>query len=425
MCSKSLVSIVYVVWAVLRRGFYPANKARVRAALASAGSYGKQRVLFGAIVLVVIGSTPSRAAAPYRPKVEPVVVNNGSRYNVSPEYNLEEAYAGNKGLLLTVAVETVGRNNLRILSCKTDEDDRRAIEIEDQGSPGTPQSAGGVEQLRYTYRVKIHEDSDPRSYQITLELKSPDGRTVKRTFPLNVGVLDKSMLAVVGDGAADLKVITGQENPLSVMLHNDFHDYSVNIHRVRISSDPAGIVESRELLFDPAIVVGHSQEPYEIPLRVAGMSLVNVILGYNDPKLVVKFSYDDGNSRSCDYVYQKKLKISPSAPSLFFFIFLGVALGVALMIDLRRLQQAGLISATQKVRSMVVTAAVGVIVSLIAIVGDAEIVWFKLHGSYEKPILLLVIALASTFWGRPILYSFLKLPAGTAEAALKIKDPDK
>jgi Kef-type K+ transport system membrane component KefB len=148
----------------------------------------------------------------------------------------------------------------------------------------------------------------------------------------------------------------------------------------------------------------------EVPFKVADMSYKNLLSGFGDPNyLIMTITYDDSNDRVISYLAPKvKIKVRPSGRVLFVSMLIGVVVGTVLKFVLQRLQRKGIISRREAVWFAGSTVFIGLVVSIIALVGKVKIVFFETTGSYDVPSVIFVVGVVAAVLGAQLLTTWFK-----------------
>jgi uncharacterized membrane protein YedE/YeeE len=148
-----------------------------------------------------------------------------------------------------------------------------------------------------------------------------------------------------------------------------------------------------------------------VHFKVADMTYKNLLSGFGESaNLILSFTYDDSNDRVITDLKQKvKIKVRPSGRVLFFSMVIGVIVGTVLKYVLQHLQQKGIIDHKQAVWYASTTIFIGLVVSVIALVGKVKIVFFETTGSYDVPAVIFVIGLIAAVLGAQLLSSWFKM----------------
>jgi hypothetical protein len=270
---------------------------------------------------------------------------------------------------------------------------------------------------------------EPKESNVELRFEPPDVEQLRRTdpqysdilvsFPLFAGVLENGLLTV--KEPAKIKPVactSGHLQSMTLMVHNGFHDYTVNLQKVIVtanppsllanvvSSSPRGKVERDTITFETPVSIQPSQdENVTVDLKMAGMSPGNYLSGFDeDSQFEFRFVYDDGHGRTIsNYTYPRSLRVQPSLLVLGVAVFLGIAVGLFLMSVWKILRFEG--TGMRKGLAVATTVVIALIVSILALQGELNISFeaFKIRASYDKPLMLFVLSLFATVTGTPLL----------------------
>jgi hypothetical protein len=356
------------------------------------------------------------------------VVNE--HYLIEAEYNKEQAFAGNKNLKLKVIMKTalnaiVPRNKVIKLAKHEPPEDSNIDVLWESSETGIRDN---YNQEVNTFLVKIPEGTEPKTYKIRLKFQNEaDRSTVNRDVELFVGERTKSKLRIVG--AENEPFIAGSTSVYNLELHNEYLDYTVNVHKVRIIPVPAGLVESVDLAplgevkpeidartqtisFKPFLSIKPGRkETIPLELGLGSMSITNWIAGFGDgSKLKFAVEYDDSNERTITPQTQESpLKIRPGDGSLLGAMFFGVLIGTGLKFYLEYLRQKGVINRKGVAMFVGITILVGIVITIIAWAGQIQIIAFKdINLSYDRPAVIFIIGLIGALGGVHYLNNWAK-----------------
>ncbi len=406
----------------------------------------RARLIAFIFVGLAIGLTPgARAQAPLSADgddssttIKSTVQRAGSRYTVYIDYDYARALAGTDNLQITVTVETIGRQNLKLIRC--DECTTESAPFSEVKGPWLfdtmPPSEVSPWKLVYRFGVGIKPDIEPRAYPVHLRFEPPPPQNATEeagdvivNFPLYVGSRSRGRLVVLEEGTTQpLESTSGERQRIPLKLHNSFRDYDVNVQKLTVSSNlvagiagvsPEGEVKSSStVVFNPPLTIKTEQtETIELDLNMAGMSSGNLISGFGDgSKVTFAFTYDDGKQRTISsYAYDRTLHLRPSLLVLLISIALGISVGVFLMMVWKLLKLEG--DAKRRRMAVVSTVIIGLIVSILALSGELNISAFGQRASYDKPIMLCFLSLFATVSGTPLLKKFFGLDKPAADGA--------
>lgn len=356
------------------------------------------------------------------------VVNE--HYLIEADYDKEQAFAGNKNLRLKVTMKTaanavVPRDRV-IKLAKHDPPEDSNIEVRWDNSERTLRD--NYNQEVNTFVVKIPEGTEPKTYKIRLKFQNEADQTaVNRDVDLFVGERTKSKLRIVS--TENEPFIAGSRSVYNVELHNDYLDYTVNVHKIRIIPVPAKLITSVDLAplgeveaeidprtqtisFKPFLSIKPGRkETIPLELQIGSMSVTNWIAGFGDgSKLKFDVEYDDSNERTITPSTQESaLKIRPGDGSLLGAMFFGVLIGTGLKFYLEYLRQKGVIDRKGVAVFVGITILVGIVITIIAWAGQIQIIAFKdINLSYDRPVVIFVIGLIGALGGVHYLNNWAK-----------------
>jgi len=386
------------------------------------------------VAAVVLLSTAVGGYAQDSPTITTIkntVSRYGQSYTVNIEYDYLKAIAGSDFLEINISIETLGKN-LRLINCERC-DPNSSVFSHMSGptvmDPGEPSATDGISRARYRFVAGIKKDIKPKEYNIDLRFEPPEVAKWRRTdpqysdifvgFPLYVGVLQNGLLSIVESRPKPESCFSGQLHPVTLVLHNDFPSYTINVQKLIVTASPTdllegvvspaisnGRVEGSTIVFEPPVSIAPSQdESLRFNVQMAGMSPGNYLLGF-DPESQLNFSfvYDDGKGRRIsDYTYTRGLRVQPRLLVLGVAVLLGISVGVFLMFVWKMLVLEG--TGLRKGMAVATTVVIALVVSILAMQGELNISFeaFKLRASYDKPLMLFVFSLFATVLGTPIL----------------------
>jgi hypothetical protein len=368
-------------------------------------------VLFALMSLLAISQTTMA----YKPDIYPVEEAFG-RFIIEAEYDRGQAYVGNDNLRLVVTITTTGNTNLILDKCESPDESKIKIELLNPNAHGLKD--GAVLKTTYLFRVDIRAESEgkegahPRIYPLQLSLHYPtDPTIIKRPFGLNVGVRNNGLVKALSEDTDSPEFLTGKPGMYTVELVNNFPNYPVNIRQIEIKSDPPGLIEKNTIPMDLRIEP-LQRRSFDVPFNVKSMSYKNLLTGFGEATyLTLVISYDDSNDRVITDLTQKvRIKVRPSGRVLFISMLIGVIVGTVLKWVLQHLQQRGIISKKDAIWYASTTVFIGLVVSVIALVGKVKVVFFDATGSYDIPAVIFVIGLIAAVLGSQLLSTWFRTP---------------
>lgn len=383
-------------------------------------------------LLGVLGLTPGIVAA----QILPVEAIN-DHYLIETNYDKAQAYTGNT-LSLKIALKSAENRPvpsdkvLKLARCDAPDESPIEAELAENHESTTRDS---YNQEIYTCQIKIPEDTEPRAYRVKLrfqyeadsQLKPPRLTTVDREVGLFVGERTNKRLVITGGDSVTLE--EGSSVIYNLSLQNNYRDYDINIHKIRITAEPGGFIKSIKLdpigdvkpkidsrtntiSFEPFLRIRHdSKEPLPLELEVGSMSMITWIKGLGEgSKLVFDFEYDDGHERILSLPSQEaNVKIRPSDYSLLAAMFMGVIIGTGLKFYLEYLRQKGVINRRGVAVFVSITILVGIVITVIAWGGEIQIIAFKeLKFTYDRPVVIFIIGLIGALGGVHYLNNWAK-----------------
>jgi hypothetical protein len=374
-------------------------------------------------LIVWLGLTPGIVAAQTLEAIN-------EHYLIEARYDKGQAYAGNnlplKITLKTPSDQVVPKNKVLKLA-RYEAPEESNIEIRLVGSPER-NTRDSYNQEINTFQVRIPQGTEPRSYKIKLKFQyEADETTVDREVDLVVGERTNKKLIITGGDSEPF--VAGSSVIYNLNLQNDYRDYTINIHEIRITSVPAGLVKSvtlgpigdvkpeinartNTISFKPFLSIRPiDKETLPLELEIGSMSTTNWIKGFGDTsKLVFDFEYDDSNERVIALPPQEaSVKIRPSDGTLLGAMFVGVIIGTGLKFYLEYLREKGVINKKGVAVFVAITVLVGIVITVIAWAGQIQIIAFKdINLSYDRPVVIFIIGLIGALGGVHFLNNWAK-----------------
>ncbi len=411
----------------------------------------RQRVLTLIVALLTLNALGHAQAPPQEDgtpstTIRTTVNRYGSSYTVNIDYDYRKALAGSQNLEINVMIETVSSKNLRLVSCERC-DPGNSVFSRMSGPVLVDSIAADATSaaLRTKYRLTagIKKETEPQEYNVDLRLEPPDAENLRRTdplysdsfvsFPLYVGDLEKGLLSVKEPAKPKPELCTsGKPHSITLMLHNDYRDYTVNVQKVIISTEPASLLESvvaasppgkvdrKTITLDaPLTIPPRQDESLTIDVQMAGMAPGNYLSGFDeDSQFQVRFVYDDGKGRTLsNYSYPKPLRMQPRFLVLSMAVLLGISVGLFLMSVWKILKYEG--SGLRRGLAILSTVVIALVVSILALQGELNISFeaFKIRASYDKPLMLFILSLFATVMGTPVLRRVFGLGTSDSQPA--------
>lgn len=338
-------------------------------------------------------------------------------FNPRVSYLEEEAYLGNNNLIVKVVLTSKGTKDVGAIKCESP--DITVIQFSQPSHETFLDPDTGLRTTTYEYTADINNNAEPRKYLVTLSFSYPD-HEYTRKFELFVGVRNNGKgngekVRVVFEQSEPPEFFTGGENKFKLELENRFPDYSVNIQSIAIRSDPPGMIHDVEHQVNVKIGAGQQRE-IGLPFQVPSITFPALFTGFGDTsRLIFKVTYDDTHGRVIsDASFPLKVKIRPRDLILYIAMCIGVIVGAVIKIYLQHLQQKGVLTRREVIGAVSATVGIGLVVTIIALVGRIRIVAFDQSGSYDRPMVIFVIGLAGALGGAQLLSMWFKKGEGHA-----------
>jgi hypothetical protein len=379
-------------------------------------------------VLIVAGVFATFAVTGLNPVSAQLLLDPVSDYYlIETDYDKNQAYPGNRNLYLKVTMKTpVGVTvpaDKVLKPAKFDIPDSK-MDISDPSRESARVKDNNYEEV-YSVHIFIPPGTDPRTYRGKLKFQYPNGSTEARSVDLNVGWRTNGKLKV--EETEHEPLVAGQDGVLEIRLVNEYPDYVVNLRRISVSSLPSGLIRGLEvpnvndskaevsgntINFKPPLSFIPSQV-ISVPLNVKArpMSVSNWIAGFGDKsKLRLSFEYDDSNGRIItDFIHETPIKVRPGDGSLLIAMIIGVLIGTGLKFYLEYLRRRGVINKKGVAVFILITAVVGIVITIIAWAGQIQIIAFKdINLSYDRPVVIFIIGLIGALAGVHYLNNWAK-----------------
>jgi hypothetical protein len=334
-------------------------------------------------------------------------------FQIDPSYDYAAAYAGGSVSLkitVTTAAGSPEKKNLEIVGCAS-EGSSTPLGIERNGSE--KEDTPGLLVTNYFYTVTIAQNAEPRHYPIKLRLQYLDNEIIDRFFILKVGVRSKGKLSVVQDEEPNEPTFyTGEGGSYRLTLRNDFPDYTINIKKISVTSNPDDLVEYNDnaLAESPISLKPLEQKTVLLNLNVKGMDFTKLISGLGErPKLLLTMAYDDGYKREIsDFTHKLNVKFRPRDRVLWLAMLAGVVIGAAF----RYYFQPPKLSKECRWRPLLkffcYTVVFGTFVAALAMLGKVEVGAIKNVVSYDKPLAIFVVGALATIGSLQVLLSMFQ-----------------
>lgn len=320
---------------------------------------------------------------------------------ICPKYEKTKSCAGEQDVPLKITI--TGQAGLTLLGVSLAEepsgDQPVPVAFRPIGRPTTRTTFPA--EIEFSYTMNIRREAKARTYQVRLDLRYPNDKAFIEYFFLRL--CSDGGIKVSDDSPKMIKGFTGDSTPFVLKLSNAFEQYPINLREIRIRSNPANLIEPAQQLkqYSPYESVRLHDKPFDLTVRLAGMSAKQLFYGFDDDsKIILDFVYDDGEAELVDYK-EIKLNERASVTVLMIAILLGVLAGSLVKLYMQSLPKKQ-VSRKERLWFIVGTAAVGIVLSLVALFGEVQVVAFKLQGSYDNPKLLFIASLGVTIIGLPL-----------------------
>ena len=147
---------------------------------------------------------------------------------------------------------------------------------------------------RFDFKLRIAEEAPPRPYDLALILDASGVPQVRRVIRIFVGARLSQNYVDASTGAIGTPLITaGMSSPLSLQIVNKFPTYVLTLRRIKVTSQPEGLIEELDQKPDKRIGSG---DPTRIDVTIRGRrSLLRQLSVFETkPSLIVSLTYDDG-----------------------------------------------------------------------------------------------------------------------------------
>lgn len=348
-----------------------------------------------------------------------IVVGEGTRTSrICPEYEKKRTCAGEQDVPLKITI--TGLASLKLLGVSLAEQalteqplGAQPVSITfSQSNKPTTRAAAVPPMIEYSYKMSISREARARKYQVRLKLQYPNENPFVEDF--TVKVCSGGGIRLSDDSPKVITAFTGRDAAFRLKLSNAFEHYPVNIREIRIRTKPADLIEPREQTLSyptPESIKHQEDKPFDISFTLAGMSAEQLFFGFDaDSRIMLDFIYDDGEDRGLVDLREIKLEVRPNVVVLLVSILAGVLSGLLIRTYLQHVERTQQISRREQVIFIFGTAAVGIVLSLVALFAKVQVVAFKLEGSSDDPRVLFIISLAVTIIGSPLIYSLFKPP---------------
>jgi len=357
----------------------------------------------------------------YTDKVPPVQKGERS-FTIEPSYVLKEMTAG-RDAKLTITVKAPGSASgfleLKDLPVVTSQDAADKFVFKNNG---VEDDDGVVHTRTYNFIVRIGDKVEPRRHQVAVGFVlpgEPDEKISLRYFDLNVGVNSNGKLTIVPSPedsqtpSFETGLRKGKQHTFDLNLQNSFPDYTVSVESIKIQSDPAGLIEPHDFVYENGIsLLPGEQKTIPLEFKTTPLGIWNLIKGLRTtPRFKAEVFYNDGNERRItDFKPRLAISIMPTNQMLVGCVLLGLLFGALIravlefMLFKKQLTRRGLI----KVVSY--SLLFGLLLVIFMAVGQVEIKakTFSMSSSYDNPLAMLVIGLIGALAGVQLIIGWYK-----------------
>jgi hypothetical protein len=338
--------------------------------------------------------------------VEPIKVSTSL---VCLEYPKNDVLVGNSNIPLTVTIISFEKNPLKLVSiAQAAGPGERLILFEMPGEEVLPDE-GGVLKTIYRGRFAVGERAEPGGYPIVLKLKYRDGDATPDDKIVRLEVGGHGAVRLVDDSLKPITCMTNEAKTVNLKLKTDYPGYPVHLRRVIVTSEPADLVRAESVPVDLHLRSRKEVGTVPVTFTVRKMQAKDWILGLSEGTLELQFEYEDGAKRVLTARDSLKFKVTPSLFVLGIALLFGVGVGAAVKTYMKYMEAQGFTRAAQ-VRFIGITVFIGILATLVAIIGRVQVSVFQFNGSYDDPKVLFMISLAATV-GPQLLYVLFKSKA--------------
>jgi hypothetical protein len=341
-----------------------------------------------------------------------------------PERALEDTVQGHElELRLTIQSErTKPHYELTGVSQVRDPGDPNPELVRLVGAPiGTDVADDYRHVRRFDFKLKIDEQTPPRSYDLALSLEAPGAPPVRRLIRLFIGARESQKYVDASPAPGEIPVITaGMPSQISLQIANRFPTYVLTLRQIKVVSKPPDLIEELSEAQEKLETRVGSGDPTIINLSITGKrALLRQLSPFETkPQLQVSLWYDDG--------YRTKIERVPPIPIEFSLgydigrtlliaivcVLIGATIGAWIRITFTRVPPIERKVATRnRILASVVFAGVFAIVATIAKVEvQAADGFFKIP--LHKPVVTLMIAFAVGLYDPSGLIKYMRARAG-------------
>jgi hypothetical protein len=357
----------------------------------------------------------------YTDKVPPI--QKGERvFSIEPSYVLKEMVAGRDvKLIITIKAEGSGAGFLELkdLPVITSQDAADKFTFKNNGM----EDREGVVHIRkYNFIVRLGDKVEPRRHQVALgfALQGSKAEDVSmRYFDLNVGVTNGGKLAPVPPDedsqspSFETGLFAGKQHTYELNLQNSFPDYTVSIESIKIQSDPAGLIEPKDFVYENGIsLLPGEQKTIPLEFKTTPLGIWNLIKGLRTtPRFKAEVFYNDGNERRItDFKPRLAISIPPTNQVLVSCVFLGLLFGAVIRTVLEFMLFKKQITRRGVIKVVSYSLLFGLLLVIFVAVGQVEIKakTFSMSSSYDNPLAMLVIGLIGALAGMQMIIGWYK-----------------
>ena len=378
--------------------------------------------LSGDAALAQTCKAPNPQPSPHK---DPITgVNKANRnFNIEVSYFLNEMVAGrHANFTITISAPRADNRFLEVRGLPIVDASDASQKFKFNFDGMTPNLQEEVVQRReYKYIVEIDKNAEPRRHLVMINFAyegEPEGIKEERHFYLNVGVNRGGRLEHLPpkDGSLPPSLETGlfkgNSHTYGLELRNSFRDYTINIEKIKIDSEPPGWIVPSEVKPNNLFMGPDGEETIPVDLQTAPLGFTRLIKTLSTtPQLKANVIYNDGNARCItDFKPLLPIAIPPTSKVLFGSVFLGLLIGAGFrallefMLFKKRITRKGVI----KVVSY--SLMFGMLLVILAAAGQIEIKAkaFALSSSYDNPLTLLVIGMIGALAGLQMIIGWYK-----------------
>jgi hypothetical protein len=386
------------------------------------------RTLLAGVLFILVFSSISRGDdfegldSPWMQKVpckddpdKRSIIALGASSVICYDFDAKELTPGAPPQTLAVTIHSQTGNGLMKVDSLTVVDTGRqpGITISLQSGPRD----GGNEVTAYrTYRYSLTLDSNLKAELYQMKLTVSTGfRDENVIFYLPMGAAPQGdWLELTTESQNSIDCWSGSVcSPVNLVFVNKL-PYGLVITQTSVFSEPSDLLEPSASTLSQKLKKGLSPQPVSIKPTAKPMTPLRALSGLRVPKAVLHVIYEDQYGREFSKRIPLALEVRPNLALLTVMLLLGAVAGTIVRIDLGRLHKAGVITRKQQVVFAATTFGSGVFVCLIALFANVKLVAFADQNTYSAwdPKMLFLTSLVGTIAGIPILYAWLKLPAG-------------